>query len=647
MGTRQSPHQREDRVVQMPADGPAAAFCGLDIFSGLGAAERQRLAAVIKTVAVSRGDILIRQGDEADALFIVVSGRFSVTKQGSPHPVAEIGPGQPVGEIAFLSGCARTATVTALRDSLVQRLTRDDFDAIARRDPGIWRALTVTLAERLAATTAASVPPPDPKPRTIAVIRAGGSQFVEAFVSGLQTAFVQRARTLVVTHESAARLLGTTELASPAATSALNALESSHDVVILVADHGLTPWTEKVIHHADLVLSVGRHGSDPAQNAIEELAAKLIAPDAQRLVLLHQTKTRVTGTADWLRVRNVAMHHHVALDNAADFERLVRFINGEARGLVACGGGALCAAHVGVYRGLQELGYDYDIMGGTSGGSAMTAAFLLETDMAVIQRSIHAMFVEQKAMRRYTLPRYSLMDHKRFDDELQRLYGDADIEDLWLPFYAVSTNLSRYSVHVHRTGPVWRAVRASASVPVLLPPVYIGDGEMLVDGCLLDNVPLKTMHDLKSGPNTVISFMAPETERFRVSYNTLPSRKEFLKLMMTPWRRDQFPRAPGIVSVLMRSLMANRHAFERNLGADDMLLVPPVSETIGLLDWHRHPELIESGYQWTIRNVPIGPNAVKRARTKPALVPDAESRTDAEANDREDIHELIVDYPLA
>ena len=109
-------------------------------------------------------------------------------------------------------------------------------------------------------------------------------------------------------------------------------------------------------------------------NALERLAAELLPPDAQRLVLLHDTHGAIAGTARWLGARNIAMHHHVALDNVGDAERLYRFINGTALGLVACGGGAYCAAHVGLYKALVQSGLTFDIMGGTSGGAAMTAA---------------------------------------------------------------------------------------------------------------------------------------------------------------------------------------------------------------------------------------------------------------------------------
>ena len=100
---------------------------------------------------------------------------------------------------------------------------------------------------------------------------------------------------------------------------------------------------------------------------------------------------------------------------------------------------------------------------------------------------------------------------------------------MWIPYFAVSTNLSSYDLHRHRQGDLWAAVRASGSIPVLLPPYYTEDGHMLVDGAILDNVPIRVMHELKSGPNVVISFEVPKLQRFEVDYRSLPGRGALLK----------------------------------------------------------------------------------------------------------------------
>ena len=569
-------------------------------FSALADRDRAELSNHLERRFVRRGEALIRQGRPAQAFYLVVSGRFSVTIEGRKETVSEIGPNQPIGEIAFLTGGTRTATVTALRDSIVLRLDRQDFDALSQNNPDIWRGLTTTMANRLAATTAAVPDLPDPRPRTIAVMRAGNSPIPDRFLDQFIDVFHRDQKTLVVTSENASEVLGCNgDLHSEQSTRALNELETAYDCILMLADHSLTAWTEKVVRHADLLLLVGHHAKDPNANVLEGFAAGYVAADQRRLVLVHETRTDVKGTQAWLEDRNVIMHHHVALDDVEDFERLRRFIDGKARGFVACGGGALCSAHVGVIKALQEHGHTFDILGGTSAGSAMVAAFALGHSPQEMAATIDDMFVTHKAMRRYTVPKYSVLDHANFDKQLKRYFAGRDIEDLWLPTFAVSTNLSRYKLHIHRTGDLWTAIRASASIPVLLPPVYTDDGQMLVDGCLLDNVPIRVMHQLKTGPNIVVSFMVPELERFDVDYDQLPSRSDLLKALANPLQRGKLPGAPGPSAVLMRAMMANRRDFQRHLKPSDTLLVPPISSDIGPLDWHLYQQLIDHAYQWT------------------------------------------------
>lgn len=577
---------------------------GVEIFHDLDPAERARLAAELDTVSLHRGEVLVRQGETADALYVVVTGRFAVTIDGRSQMLAEVGPGQPIGEIAFLAGGTRTATVTALRDSVVLRLGRAEFEALSAKSPGIWPTLTVTLAKRVADANVSQTPSPDPRPRTIAIIRAGGSELSEGFVARLADTLRSRHRTLLVRRETAADVLPpNTPLDSAEATRALNALEGSYDYVLYLADSELTAWSEKAIRQADLVLAAGLHSADTAPNPLERLTSRLLPADAQRLVLLHPTRTPIAGTARWLADRNVAMHHHVALDEPGDVERLYRFINGTALGLIACGGGAYCSAHIGLYKALTEAGLSFDIVGGTSGGGAMTAAFAMGTSPDDVDRAVHEIFVTNKAMRRYTWPRYSLLDHTHFDHLLAAHYGGVDIEDLWLPYFTVSTNLSSYGLHQHRRGDLWAAVRSTGSVPVLLPPYYNEDGHMLVDGAIMDNVPVKMMHELKSGPNVVVTFEVPKLERFDVDYRSLPGRNHLLKWLVTPFLRNALPPAPGVGTVLMRAMMANRQDFQRHLRADDLLLVPPLPSDMGILEWHRHTELTDSTYRWGLREV--------------------------------------------
>ena len=563
---------------------------------------------------VARGDVLVRQGDSANALYLIITGRFEVQRDGEVEVTAEIGAGRPIGEIAFFTGGTRTANVRAKRDSLVYRLSRQDFEALTQNSKSVWPSITAALARRLTRTTAGASAPPRSAPHTIAICPAGDGRIPEAFIAKLREILKNEEATIVLDSQGALRELSANIHAEPTgsddtftgngATQWFNDLESRNERIFFIADNELTAWTEKALHQADMVLFVANHdrkrsavGLTP--NKIEQRATVLHRPADLRLCLVHKRRTLLTGTRNWLARRPwIPMHHHVALDTEEDMHRLMRFLNGRARGLVACGGGAFTAAHIGLYQALTEQGYTFDIMGGTSGGAAMTAAFAVGVTGEELERRTHDMFVNRRALRRWTWPRYGLLDHTEFDASLEEHYTNRDIEDLWIPYFAISTNLSSNKLHCHRTGPLWRAIRASAAIPALLPPVFTARGEMLVDGCLLDNVPVKTMHELKDGPNVVLNLAVPPPEKFFVDHKELPSRWHILAHMLLGPARKTLPKAPGPQTVLMRSLLRNERDITKDLGPEDMLLSPPIPEGINVLDWRQHSLLRWSAYDF-------------------------------------------------
>ena len=333
---------------------------------------------------------------------------------------------------------------------------------------------------------------------------------------------------------------------------------------------------------------------------IEAFACEVHPVSARRLVRIHDRRRgEVSGTAAWLARLPSFMHHHVALEDQVDIESLVRFLSGRAIGFVAAGGGSLGTAHVGIYQAFRERGAVFDIFVGTSVGSAMAAGFAKNLEAEHLERGTHEIFVRSRSLRRPTWPRYSLLDHKAFDRALAEQYGaDCRIEDCWRPFAAVATNLSTHNLELIRTGLLWQAVRASSAIPGLLPPFYTPEGAMLVDGCLIDNVPLAPMHQLKSGPNLVVHFGEPAAEMFDVDYAALPGRFELIAAMLTPFRKKLLPAAPSAVNVLWRSLVAHQRYDTLPAGPFDAVMRPPVPDGIDVTDFDLHTEIFDASYLW-------------------------------------------------
>ncbi len=566
------------------------------LFADVSQEALEALEAQSEEIDLSGGEYLVRQGDRADALYFAESGRFRVVINGD-LTVAHIEAGEAIGELAFFAGGERTADVVATRDSSVLKVSREAFDTIALQHPDLNAAMLKLVSQRLAAVTARASAVTPKIPKVIALCAAGDSRLPGDLLGRITQGFEQAVlgRVPVTALDRA-----TSEAGNAAEYQGWLAEEEAKGGFILVDASGNETWGEMVCRNADaLVMVADMESGHAALNALEQAALNWIAPEHRTVLLLRgKASTSIRMSGDWIDPRAAKLHHHVALDSEADFAKVGRFLTGHAVGLVLAGGGALGCAHLGIVRGLQQAGIPIDFIGGASAGAAMGGAIARGLTVAETLDQMEAMFIDAKAMKRLTLPKYSLLDPTVFDSELQERYGRKDIADQPVNFFGVSTNLSTNALHVHRRGALWECVRASGSLPTILPPFIDSDGNILVDGGVLDNVPVAVMHRLKAGPNIVVSLGDPEEVwRTNATYNMVRGRWQLLRDMML--RRKQEVDLPSIVEIMSRSMVvASRMASKEMLGPSDVMLTPPIIPGMELLDWHLGRNLAEiaAGY---------------------------------------------------
>ena len=566
-----------------------ALLTGLSAFDDLDPETLDEIAMTIELRRVPTGETLIEQDSQAESLYLVASGRFRVSRDG--QTIATVGVGEPLGELSFFSGGRRTASVSALRDSEVLSLTRESFDAVAQQHPALPQAILGAVSARLAAVTS-KAPALSPMAGLVVSITpvAGAEPLPEALVDGLLQSAEKMDHLNIHTTDTAPVSAGPEALAEWFAP--LERASERH--ILLVRDPAATPdWARFAETRSDSRFRVGRLGATPPAPQADSLA---VAAHDHLVLWRPTTSTPISGTAAWLSGRDLAMHHHLALDDPGDFARLLRFACDRALGLVLAGGGAFGTAHVGAFRAMSEAGIPVDYIGGTSVGAAMAAAIAQALAPEEIMRRCNEIFVTSRAMNRLNVPLYSVLDHRIFDAQLSKHFGDGLIEDLAMPFFAVSSSLSRNDIHIHRTGPIWKAVRASGSIPALLPPVLTDDGDVLIDGGLLDNVPLDAMRLTKSGPNIVLDFNHGNNWRVQADYDALPGRLGALRgFLFKRSRKTRFPRIPSILS---RSMIINsrREAGRMDMGRD-ILIKLPTAPRASFLDWTKGRQNYEAGYQ--------------------------------------------------
>ena len=203
-------------------------------------------------------------------------------------------------------------------------------------------------------------------------------------------------------------------------------------------------------------------------------------------------------------------------------------------------------------------------------------------------------------VRETTLALVSLLRGRRQSEALQAAFGETCIEDLPTDFVCVSTNLSRGEIVLHRRGPVWRAVRASSSIPGVFSPVC-ADGDLLADGGVLSNLPVRPVRERVGGGRIVAVDLRKDRDlHVEDDFGTFLSGWDLLRQRLDPRRRHQ-ARVPSIGSLLARAAELGT-ALEDSIlaGSVDVRLRPPTAG-YGLMDFSTSTAdaLFDAGYEYS------------------------------------------------
>jgi NTE family protein/lysophospholipid hydrolase len=586
-----------------------AFLAGIPLFAALEETTRLELARELEPVNVAAGEVIFRQGDAGEGLFVVVSGRLrvSVAADGPELALRDLGRGAIVGEMALVTDRPRAATVRAVRDSDLLLLRVPSFMALLERSPalvsGVMRLLVDRLLDVDRMLIADRSQAPLPGGRTIAVAPAGQNPRPAAMVAQQLADQLARAGSVIrVDADAVARQLGPdaaqrapgdhgrTEL-----VGWLHAMERAHDRVIYQPDAEDTAWSRLCLSQSDVVLLVAAAQDDPSTGAV---AARALAISSLRceLALLHEAEP--SATARWLERRPVADYHHLRAGRPGDVARLARMLTGTGCGLVLGGGGARGLAHLGVIRALEEAGVPIDVVGGTSMGAIMAGLCARGLDDAERVRRVGAIARNGRRLVTPTLPLLALSAGRYLDRILTENLTATPIEDLPLRFYCVSASLTRAEEVVHERGPLWSAVRASLALPGIFPPVYAA-GDLLIDGGAMNNLPADVMRG-RIGSGTIVAVdVSPEVEPLTAApFESGLSGWQVLARRLNPFATPQ--PVPGIAEILSRSTglsqVRNRRALDDGV---DLLLRPPVAG-FGVLDFKGGIALFETGYRYAV-----------------------------------------------
>ena len=558
------------------------------------------------------GQTLFAVGDRSDQLYYVRAGRLGAFRREPGNEVQFLGvirPGEPAGEMSLIADAPHSADVVALRDSEIIAVPREVFLAACEAEPDVMIELAKLMMLR----------------SRQAVTRGGmGEPSVFGFASlgqfGALRPLVERLAREIARLDYSVTCVGVEAQSAP--TEWFSDVERVHDFVLYVAEAADGGWRHVVARQVDRLFQVGRGDRDPPKPAA---AAALASPlQAQRLVdliLVHPPDTsRPSGSEAWLDAAEPARLFHLRRDHDPDVERIARVLTGQSVGLVLSGGGARAYAHVGAVRALRERGVPIDFVGGVSMGAIIAAGVAMGWDDAEMERRIREAFVDSSPLTDIAVPLLAMTHGMMVNERLAHHFGDTQIADLWLPFFCLSSNLTTGAYQMHRRGLLWKALRASISLPGILPP-WTDDNNVLVDGAVMKNFPADVMRASQLGPIVGVDVTAG---RSITADDVARPASVWRWLWSGQWRRG-----PPIVSLLMRAatvstsrdLMAAREAT-------DLLVLPEVSK-VEIRDFGAYAPAVAEGYRATIEALDKLGRPVQALRRRPSLEEQAAQKPQA------------------
>lgn len=554
------------------------------VLASLDAAARDEIRRSATLVRLPAGGTLFREGEPGEAMFVILRGSLQVVighDTAAERTVDILDRGALVGEMALLLGEPRSATIVARRDSELLRLDRPSFDGLLSRHPRAATELARLLGGRLRRTTRRT----SPASRSRAVALVAADDGARAALPRLAAAFEQLTRSVV--------LLG----ASDAARYDPDDWESRFRYVLLEVGRAPGEWPASCLRQADAIVVLATADGVPFGERDREAWPADCRRRPTELVLLSE-RDREVRAAPWLDAGHYRRHHLVRGSRDEDYQRVVRRLTGRAVGVVLSGGGARGFAHIGVIRAIVESGVPIDFIGGSSMGAIIAAEYALGLDPDAMVAATRSTYVARQPFD-MTLPIVSLTSAAGTVKRLKRLFGDARIEDLAVPYLCAATDLSRAETVVYDRGPLWLATRVSCAIPGFAPPVTSG-GSLLVDGGLLNNLPADVMRDRCDGAVIGVN-VTPGVD--------LTTAREW-PTQMSGWRHawERLTGArsphPSILEILSRAALVGSMRDSARMAAHCDLYIAPDVGRFGMSDFTAIDALVAAGREAALDALP-------------------------------------------
>ena len=584
-------------------------------FSGFSAKDYSTLAKGAKRVFAPAGAQLLKQGEFTEMVTVLEHGRFiaCIPARSGETLTYELGRGEVLALATALSGEPVRGDLYALRDSTVINLPCNTYLECLGANTELIKDYSRWAIEQALILIGRSSPKSRPQAFALLPI-SNAPQLRESAVALMQALSETAGQGHLIDSQRVQEVLGCDpsnekefERVRHRLTAWLEKQEAEGCFLMFVCDPTETTWTRWCLHQTDrIIVAAMAEDTTEIERVDQVFAGRKVAENELKvdLILIQDKNIEIPcGSNAWMKLKCRRRHHQVRQGNATDFQRAARRISDRAVGLVLGGGGARGLAHIGVLQALEEAGVPVDVIGGTSMGAVMAAAYARGWSPQKILEFASETFTDAKAVRDLDFPMISILAGRKLNSRLQSFFEEIDIADLWLPYFCISASLSEGEMIVHEQGLLWEKVRASCSLPGIFPPVR-AEGQLLVDGGVMNNVPMDVMESRCTGGTVIaVNVGGGGAKGVASSKHWEDTGWSQLRRRLSPTSRNEH--FANIFDVLLWTTTLSSKRYLQQLVAServDLYLTPPVQE-FELLGFDACEKLYKIGYEYTCKQL--------------------------------------------
>src|SRR5262245_50299073 len=576
----------------------------LPAFRGLGGAERHRAAALFREIALAKGETVYQAGDDADALYLVVSGAVDVVD--GRRTVSRYGPGEVFGESVLMPGEPRAVTTRVALDAVLLVLPRESLDRLLELHPSLHHRVSAVLGRRLKDALRA-MRDRNTRPSEIVALEGWTS-------AGERRAFVEALAGAI--EGELGRAVSIVTVASPAAAAAITVRGDRPDAVVVGAARDGRALRERLAAevaaraaHAPVVLielDGDLAGPDPGLARLADTVLLRVdgPPPAhhdtgsRRVAFVHDGRTDPRPSLSANRIVALPVD---GVGRSRALARLARYLTRRSVGIALGSGAAWGLAHIGVLEVLERERIPVDVIAGASMGAIVGAHYALGFSPARLEEIATSVRHVQDLVRilprllylavDFNLARPGLFAGEHFQRVLESLgpIKGRTFADLQIPFRAVATDIATGARVEIADGELSDAMRASFSAPWIFSPFRIGE-HVLIDGGMCDPVPTETVRSMGADLVIGVNVVPPV-------YPAAQSALEAALRLFVPAKPIGTPDAtlPNSFDVIVRILQIMQHELGNHRAGEADVLINPDLRAFWVLEFWKAAAIIEQG----------------------------------------------------